>query len=103
MIHHVVMWELHDAAQAGAFCAALQRCAQLVPGQAAYITGCRSHAGDGNVDVCLVASFDDPASLQAYLAHPVHQDVSRSLAPWRRSRHVLDFPAPHAAPPADFR
>ena len=36
MIRHVVMWELHDAANAESFRNALLPCAQLVEGQRGY-------------------------------------------------------------------
>jgi hypothetical protein len=45
----------------------------------------------GNVDVALVAWFDDAQALNAYLDHPQHLAVSQRIGPLRSERHVLDF------------
>ena len=92
MIRHVVMWKLHDPADAGRFRDELLSCAALVAGTLAYSVGTRGEVLQGDCDVCLVADFADEHALKAYQQHPKHVAVSRVLGPLRAARHVLDFP-----------
>ena len=91
MIRHVVMWELHDPANAESFRNALLPCAQLVEGQRGYEVALRSSALPASVHVCLIATFDDTEALQRYQRHPLHQAVSDRIAPLRKARHLLDY------------
>ena len=101
MIRHVVMWELHDSAQAQTFGDALAPCAQLVAGMRSYEVATKSDALPGSVDVCLIATFDDAHALQRYQNHPLHQEIRRRIAPLRKQRHILDFEVPGDATMAD--
>ena len=96
MIRHIVMWELHDPAQAGAFRDALASCAGLVDGMRGYEVAVKT-ALPASVDVCLVASFDDADALRRYQEHPLHKAVSARIAPLRKQRHVLDYEVDAAA------
>ena len=100
MIRHVVMWELHDPAQALAFCDALASCSELVSGMRGYELATRSDSLPASVDVCLIATFDDADALRRYQEHPTHQAVSRRIAPLRRQRHVLDYVVDSAPVPS---
>ena len=91
MIRHVVMWELHYAADAERFKAELMSCAALAPGTLSFVVGTRCEALPATCDVCLVADFADAAALRAYQEHPHHDEVGARLGPLRRLRHVLDF------------
>ena len=91
MIRHVVMWELHDPAQAESFRGALLPCANLVAGMRGYEVAIRSATLPASVHVCLIATFDDADALQRYQDHPLHQQVSRRIGPLRKQRHVLDY------------
>ncbi len=91
MIRHVVMWELHDPAQAPAFRAALLPCARLVAGTRSYEVAIKSDTLPASVHVCLIATFDDAAALQRYQDHPLHQEVVRRIGPLRKHRHILDY------------
>ena len=91
MIRHVVMWELHDPAQAGAFRDALAACNHLVDGMRGYELAAKSASLPASVDVCLIATFDDADALQRYQQHPTHRAISARIAPLRKQRHVLDF------------
>ncbi|HSW22558.1 MAG TPA: Dabb family protein [Burkholderiaceae bacterium] len=91
MIRHVVMWELHDPAQAPAFRAALLPCARLVAGTRSYEVAIKSDTLPASVHVCLIATFDDAAALQRYQDHPLHQEVVRRIGPLRKQRHILDY------------
>ena len=92
MIHHVVVWTLHEPADALRFKALLDRCAGLLPGMRAFEVGIRTPGLEANADVVLVSAFDDAAALDAYLNHPLHKAVSAEVGPLRQSRTVLDHP-----------
>jgi hypothetical protein len=91
MIRHVVMWELHDAADAPAFRDALLTCAHLVAGMRGYEVAIKSDALPASAHVCLVATFDDADALQRYQDHPAHRAVSQRIGPLRKARHLLDY------------
>jgi len=91
MIRHVVMWELHDPANAASFRNALLPCARLVEGQRGYEVAVRSGGLPASVHVCLVATFDDTEALRRYQQHPVHQAVTERIGPLRKTRHLLDY------------
>lgn len=93
MIGHVVMWSLKDPADAPAFKAALDTCADLVPGTLAFEVGIRADGLEASCDVVLVSRFADAAALAAYQEHPVHKEVAAQLGRLRAERHVLDFEA----------
>lgn len=91
MIRHVVMWELHDPANAESFRDALLPCAHLVEGQRGYEVAVRSAALPASVHVCLIATFDDAQALRRYQEHPVHKAVTERIGPLRKQRHLLDY------------
>ena len=91
MIRHVVMWELHDPANAASFHDALLSCANLVDGQRGYEVAVRSSALPASAHVCLIATFDDADALKRYQQHPVHVAVSERIGPLRKARHLLDY------------
>ena len=91
-IRHVVMWSLHDPADAPRFKAELDSCIGLVPGILQFEVGVRQPGHEANCDVMLLSLFADAAALQAYQNHPHHQAVSARVGPLRRERHVLDYP-----------
>ncbi|HET9205419.1 MAG TPA: Dabb family protein [Burkholderiaceae bacterium] len=91
MIRHVVMWELHDPANAESFRNALLPCAHLVEGQRGFEVALRSAKLPASAHVCLIATFDDADALKRYQEHPVHQAVSERIGPLRKARHLLDY------------
>ena len=91
MIRHVVMWELHDPAQASAFRDALLPCARLVSGMRSYEVAIHSDTLPSSVHVCLIATFDDADALRRYQDHPLHREVSHRIGPLRKQRHLLDY------------
>jgi quinol monooxygenase YgiN len=91
MIGHVVMWSLKDPADAAEFKAALDRCADLVPGTLDFQVGIRADGLEASCDVVLVSRFTDEAALAAYQEHPVHREVAAQLGTLRSERHVLDY------------
>ncbi|WP_395137312.1 Dabb family protein [Schlegelella aquatica] len=92
MIRHVVMWQLHEPADAPRFKELLDSCKNLVPGMIEFEVGVRSAPLEANVDVVLVSTFADQAALDAYQNHPHHKAVGAELGKLRRGRHVLDYP-----------
>jgi quinol monooxygenase YgiN len=97
MIRHIVMWSLHNPAEAPRFKALLDSCASLVPGIVEFDVGIRETGLDANIDVVLVSTFTDAVQLDAYQNHPHHKEVGAQLATLRASRHVLDFARSAAA------
>lgn len=90
-LRHVVMWTLHDSVDAARFKATLDTCRHLVPGIEEFEVGIRQAGLDASCDVVLVSTFADRAALDAYQAHPHHQQVSARLGPLRSVRMVLDY------------
>ena len=91
MIRHIVMWKLKNAADAPRFKELLDSCRALVPGMHEFEVGIRKDGLEANVDVVLVSTFADSASLDAYQNHPHHKAVSAQLGPLRDTRSVLDY------------
>ena len=91
MLRHVVMWTVHRPEDRAPFAAALESCRGLVPGMREFDVGVKSEGLEADHDVVLVATFDDEAALEAYLAHPHHRTVATGLATMRASRAVLDY------------
>jgi len=91
MIKHIVMWKLLDATQAARFKTELDTCKGLVPGMREFEVGTRADGLEANHDVVLYSSFDDAASLDAYVVHPHHKKVAALLGTLRESRAVLDY------------
>lgn len=91
MIRHIVMWSLHNPADAPRFKALLDSCASLVPGIVEFDVGIRESGLEANLDVVLVSTFTDAAQLDAYQSHPHHKNVGAQLGTLRSGRHVLDY------------
>lgn len=90
-LRHIVIWTLHDPADAPRFKAELDSCATLVPGMSQFEVATRQPGLEANADVVLLSTFADADALAAYQNHPHHQAVSRRIAPMRRERTVLDY------------
>lgn len=91
MIRHIVMWSLHQPADAPRFKALLDSCAAVVSGIVEFDVGIRREGLEANVDVVLVSTFTDTAQLEAYQNHPHHKAVAVQLGAMRSGRQVLDF------------
>ena len=90
MIRHIVMWSLHQPAEAPRFKALLDSCAAVVPGIVEFDVGIRREGLEANVDVVLVSTFTDAQQLDAYQNHPQHKAIAAELGTMRSGRHVLD-------------
>jgi heme-degrading monooxygenase HmoA len=97
MIRHIVLWTLKDgpgvdkAANARRVKAALEGCAEVVPGIRSFEVGLSEAGLEADADVALVAEFEDAAALAAYQAHPRHQEVKRLMAEVRETRLCMDY------------
>jgi quinol monooxygenase YgiN len=100
VIRHVVMWTLHEAADAPRFKALLDSCNGIVPGMLGFEVGIRSDKLEASCDVVLVSSFTDQTALEAYQHHPHHKAVSAQLGPLRETRSVLDYQPDSEGKPA---
>lgn len=90
-IRHVVIWTLHNPADAPRFKQLLDACADLVPGMLTFDVGLRTDGLEANADVVLVSSFADEAALASYQTHPRHREIGLQLAPLRSQRVVVDW------------
>jgi quinol monooxygenase YgiN len=93
MIRHIVMWRLHDPADAPKFKDLLDSCKSVVPGILEWEVGIRAPRLEASMDVVLVSGFVDQAALDAYQNHPHHKAVGAQLAGLRAERAVLDYPS----------
>ncbi len=90
MIRHIVLWTLHNPADAPRFKALLDSCARLVPGIVEFDVGIREAGLEANADVVLVSTFTNAQQLEAYQNHPQHKAVAAELGTMRSGRHVVD-------------
>ncbi len=90
MLQHIVMWRLHDKAQAPQLIARLQALADL-PMVGALEAGLNISPRPVAWDVVLVSSFADEAALEAYRVHPDHQAVVSYLADLAADTAVVDY------------
>ncbi len=96
MLHHVVMWKLHDADKASNVAQAvrlLESCADIVPGMLRFEVGCALPGLECTYDVVLNSSFADRAALDAYQAHPDHVAIKPFMKSVVASRQCMDYEA----------
>ncbi len=91
MIRHIVMWTLHNPADAPYFKAQLDSCKGLVPGLLSLEAGTASAGLEGNCHVVLNSLFTNQAALEAYQTHPHHLVVKGNVGRLVASRCVLDY------------
>ena len=91
MIKHIVMWTLHNPADAPRMKELLESCRTVVPGILAFEVGIRSEGLEANADVALYSAFADRAALAAYQQHPHHLAVAAQIGSMRQTRTVLDY------------
>lgn len=93
MIKHIVIWTLHNPADAPRMKQLLESCRHVVPGIEALEVGLRNDGLEANADVVLYSAFKDKAALDAYQEHPDHMAVKAQLKPLCSSRTVVDYAA----------
>jgi hypothetical protein len=99
MLVHLVFWKLHDPAPNGRTrqqnASELKRRFDALSGAIAGLTRCEigidvSRTPE-SADVALLTEFDSRAALEAYQAHPAHQDIVKFLKDVRSERRVVDY------------
>lgn len=97
MIRHVVAFRLADpdpqvrTAQAADAAGRLNALLGVVPSLRAMQAGANALDLPGNWDLVLVADVDDQAGLEAYITHPVHEEVAAFIGSIRAERVAVDF------------
>ena len=93
MIKHIVLWRLHDRANAPAMKAALETLPALIPVIRKLEVGVNLVDGDAAADLALSSEFATLADLEAYLQHPAHLKVVAFIRPLASDRRVADYEA----------
>nr|WP_080435733.1 Dabb family protein [Burkholderia ubonensis] len=92
------MWKLKETAE-GATRAQnalrlkekLEACRDIVPGVLHLEVGLATPGLEATYDVVLVSDFVDQAALDAYQAHPVHEEVKKFVGAVREARQCIDY------------
>ena len=95
-VRHIVMWSLHDPADAPRFKAELDSCRGLVPGMLRFEVAIGPAPGglEASADVLLDSTFASAEALLAYQTHPHHKAVGARIGPLRKTRSVFDYQSP---------
>jgi hypothetical protein len=98
MIHHVVMWRLHDEAKrqhwvsiADKLQRNLEAMRSAVPGLLRLELGTNRAAVSDAADLLLYSEFESWHALQDYEVHPLHEELRGLIAPLRIERRVVDY------------
>ncbi|MDP2300050.1 MAG: Dabb family protein [Coriobacteriia bacterium] len=100
MIKHIVFWKLADEADGYTKAENLERMKAAVeamrgsvPGIAELEIGVDFEGSDAAWDVALYSAFETREALDAYQAHPAHEQVKELVARIRTDRAVVDYEA----------
>ena len=98
MIVHIVFWRLHQTANGKSksdnaleIKQRFEALRPLIPGLRRLDVGIDFARTEQSSDVALYTEFDSQEALDAYQAHPAHQEVAAFLAPLRTERRVVDY------------
>jgi quinol monooxygenase YgiN len=93
MLKHIVMWKLKEPTQENKqkVKAALESCANAVPGMLKYEVGLDIGVDGGPWDVSLYSEFTDRAALQAYQESAPHLAIKTVIGPLREARAAVDY------------
>lgn len=91
MVRHIVMWKLRDKADAPMLKARLEAMRGRIPGLLHIEVGIDFLASEQSADLVLVADLESRAALDAYQAHPVHQEVVPLIRQAAIARTVADY------------
>lgn len=94
-LQHVVLVELIEKADLAAMKADSDAMLPRIPSVRGYVSGTPVDIGRATVakdyDIGIVVQFDSVAEYEAYLVHPLHQELVAKWRPkWRRS-YIVDF------------
>ena len=98
MIHHVVMWRLHDEAKRASWLAIAEQLERNVAAMRASVPGLlrlelgvnRAGVPDA-ADLLLYSEFESWPALKGYEVHPLHEELRRLIGPLRIERRVVDY------------
>ncbi len=97
MVKHLVMWLLHVDARhrLGEYMTSILTTIDAMRADVAgllciEIGSDRSQVAD-SADLVLYCEFDGWSALQAYEAHPLHDDLKRVIGPLRTERRIVDY------------
>lgn len=93
MIKHIVLWRLHDRANAPAIKSKLEALPAVMPCIRTLEVGINLATGDAMADAALYSEFDSLADLDTYMTHPEHQKVVAFIRPLASERRVVDYTA----------
>jgi hypothetical protein len=94
MLHHVVMWKLHDTDKAANVAEAarlLESCKGIAPGILRFEVVTAQPGLECTYDLMLNSSFADRAALAAYQNHPDHVAVKPFMKSVVRERQCMDY------------
>ena len=98
MIKHIVVWRLHESAHgnskaenAAKIKQRLEALKGVVPGLITLEIGIDFSATADSGDVVLYSEFESREALDAYQAHPMHQEVMPFIMAARSERRMVDY------------
>ena len=98
MLRHIVMWQLRDEADGQSRAAnalAVQQALMSLRSKIAEIAdlevGLNINGSERAWDIVLVSTFESQEALDAYSAHPAHQEVVRLIRSVSAETRVVDF------------
>lgn len=91
MVRHIVMWKLHDKAEAAGLKQRLEALNGEIPGLLRLECGIDFLASEQSADLVLIADLENREALDAYQAHAAHQAVVPLIRSAAVSRTVADY------------
>lgn len=91
MFTHIVVYSLHDRAEAEEVVRRLQSMLQLAPLVTTMTVGIDQSGTPASYDIGLVTTHPDAEHYESYRTHPFHQDLLAWLLPKLADRKVVDF------------
>jgi hypothetical protein len=95
MLHHIVMWTLHDgedkASRVAEAVRLLRGCSAIVPGILKFEVASAQPGFECTCDVVLNSTFADRAVLEAYQIHPDHVAIKPFMKSVVASRQCMDY------------
>ena len=94
MLHHIVVWTLHEADKAANLAEAvrlLQSCATITPGILRFEVAAAQPGLECTADLVLNTTFTDRAALVAYQNHPTHVAIKPFMKSVVAARQCMDY------------
>lgn len=94
MLHHIVMWQLHDEGKEANLAEAvrlLQSCSAIVPGILRFEVAAAKPGLEATYDLVLNSTFADQAVLAAYQSHPDHVALKPFMKSVVAARQCMDY------------